>query len=165
MVPKVVGSSPTGRPNKTKKAALKAAFIVKKYIFAVVKNRPFLLAFLVIATLFVACNKKQLTPKPDHLIPFNQMVEIMAESYLIESMIYFLPPDSDKIVITQTLYNDLFVKNNISKNQYNSSIKYYLADKISAEKLLNAVSDQIATKRKKYFPETENKPIDDSPNR
>jgi hypothetical protein len=130
-----------------------------------VKNRPLLLALLVFATLFVACNKKRLTPKPDHLIPFNQMVEVMADSYLIESMIYFLPPDSNKITITQTLYNDLFVKNKISKNQYNSSIKYYLADQILAEKLLNAVSDKISTKRKQYFPETENSVPDDSPNR
>lgn len=123
------------------------------------------LALLLITVLFCACNKKQLTPKPDHLIPFDKMVNVMAESYVIESMVYYLPPDSDKTTITRSLYSDLFTKNKITKDQFNASIKYYLAEKTSAERILNAVSNKIDQKRKLYVTEPEQNETDDSPNR
>lgn len=110
---------------------------------------------LFLALVLCACNKKQLTPRPDNLIEFEKMVDIMAESYVIESMVYFLPPDSDKTTITRSLYSDFFLKNNITKDQYNASIKYYLAEKNSAELLLKNVSDKIDQKRKLYVTDPE----------
>ena len=89
----------------------------------------------------------------------------MAESYVIESMVYYLPPDSDKTTITRSLYSDLFTKNKITKDQFNASIKYYLAEKTSAERILNAVSNKIDQKRKLYVTEPEQNETDDSPNR
>lgn len=91
--------------------------------------------------------------KPDNLIPFDNMVKVISDSYVIESMIYYISPDSDKVSITRSLYSDLFNRYNITKEQYTSSIKYYLAEKSSADKLLKSVSDNIAVRRKFYVDE------------
>ncbi|GEM_PF-760711 len=152
-------------PKQIKSSFLAAFLILKLCIFAPVKMNNKYLALLLITVLFCACNKKQLTPKPGNLIPFDKMVNVMAESYVIESMIYYLPPDSDKTIITKSLYSDLFTKNKISKDQFNSSIKYYLAEKSSAERILKAVSNKIDQKRKLYVTEPEKNEEDDSPNR
>lgn len=118
---------------------------------------------IIVIVLLNACNKKQLTPKPGNLIPYENIVDIMAESYIIESMVYYLPPDSDKTAITRSLYSNLFVKNDITKDQYNASIKYYLAEKNSADQLLKAVSEKIDQKRKLYITDPEENEEDESP--
>ena len=115
----------------------------------------FYIVLILIAMVVSSCNKKQLMPKPNNLIPYDNMVVIIADSYVIESMVYYLSPDSDKVAITKSLYYDLFNKNNITKEQFTSSISYYLAEKSSAEKLLKSVSDNIAERRKLYVDEPE----------
>lgn len=115
-----------------------------------VKQKHTLIVFFAIIVLFSACNKKQLMPKPDDLIPYDKMVNVMAESYVIESMVYYLSPDSDKVTITRSLYSNLFNKYNISNDQFRTSIMYYLAEKSSAEKILKSVSENISEKRKLY---------------
>lgn len=49
------------------------------------------------------------------------------------------------------MYYNMFEENKISKEQYVSSINYYLAEKKSAEKFLRAVQDKISIQRDKYF--------------
>jgi hypothetical protein len=119
------------------------------------KMNRFYIVLILIAMVVSSCNKKQLMPKPSNLIPYDNMVVIIADSYVIESMVYYLSPDSDKVAITKSLYYDLFNKNNITKEQFTSSISYYLAEKSSAEKLLKSVSDNIAERRKLYVDEPE----------
>lgn len=101
--------------------------------------------------LIVSCNKTIQTEKPSDLIPYNQMIDITTQAYIIESMLYFLPPDSDKVTISRSMYYNMFEENKISKEQYVSSINYYLAEKKSAEKFLRAVQDKISIQRDKYF--------------
>lgn len=96
-------------------------------------------------------NKTIQTEKPSDLIPYNQMIDITTQAYIIESMLYFLPPDSDKVTISRSMYYNMFEENKISKEQYVSSINYYLAEKKSAEKFLRAVQDKISIQRDKYF--------------
>lgn len=117
------------------------------------KRNRYFIAITLIALLVSGCNKKQLMHKPDNLIPFDNMVKVISDSYVIESMIYYISPDSDKVSITRSLYSDLFNRYNITKEQYTSSIKYYLAEKSSADKLLKSVSDNIAVRRKFYVDE------------
>jgi len=119
------------------------------------KMRRFFIVFMLLCVTLSGCNKKQLMPKPNNLIPYDNMVLIIADSYVIESMVYYLSPDSDKVTITKSLYYDLFDKYNITKEQFTSSISYYLAEKSSAEKLLKSVSDNIAERRKLYVDETD----------
>ncbi len=119
------------------------------------KMRRFFIVLMLLSVTLSGCNKKQLMPKPNNLIPYDNMVLIIADSYVIESMVYYLSPDSDKVTITKSLYYDLFNKYNITKEQFTSSISYYLAEKSSAEKLLKSVSDNIAERRKLYVDETD----------
>jgi hypothetical protein len=120
-----------------------------------VKQKHTLIGLFIIAVLLSACNKKQLMPKPNNLIPYDKMVDIMAESYVIESMVYYLSPDSDKVTITRSLYSNLFNEYNITNDQFRTSIKYYLAEKSSADKILQSVSENIAEKRKLYVDDSE----------
>lgn len=128
-----------------------------------VKQKHALIAILVITVLLSACNKKQLMPKPSNLIPYDMMVNVMAESYVIESMVYYLSPDSDKVTITRSLYSNLFNKYNITNDQFRTSIKYYLAEKSSADKILKSVSDNISEKRKLYVDDSEEDEDDEFP--
>lgn len=98
-----------------------------------------------------SCNKTIQTEKPSDLIPYKQMIDITTQAYIIESMIYFLPPDSNKATISRSMYYNMFEENKISKDQYVSSINYYLAEKKSAEKFLRAVQDKISIQRDQYF--------------
>lgn len=120
-----------------------------------VKLKHTLIAIFAITVLISACNKKQLMPKPNNLIPYDKMVNVMAESYVIESMVYYLSPDSDKVTITRSLYSNLFNKYNITNDQFRTSIKYYLAEKSSADKILKSVSENISEKRKLYVDDPE----------
>lgn len=106
---------------------------------------------LLILTLFSGCRKTVQTERPADLIPYEKMVDVTTEAYIIESMIYFLPPDSDKVGLSRSMYYHMFDENNISKEQYVSSINYYLAEKKSAEKFLRAVQDEISVKRDDYL--------------
>jgi len=113
-----------------------------------IEKYKFYLFFL--TALFFACNNGQFKQKPANLIPFNNMVEILSETYLIESMIYFLPPDSDRVLMAQSIYSELFIKHSISKEQFVNSIRYYLQDKKRADELLTEVSN-LVEKRKDEF--------------
>lgn len=104
--------------------------------------------YLLVITLVTSCHKGKQTEKPDDLISYDKMTQIISETYIIESILYFLPQDSDKINVSRSMYYDLFVtKNHITKEQYISSINYYLADKNTSDKLLKDVQKIIAARR------------------
>lgn len=106
-----------------------------------------LLIILLALSLLVSCNKKQLQKKPAQLIPVEKMTDIIAESYLIESMINFSSGDSSKQALTQNLYADLFRKYGITKEQYISSITYYLSEKDQANEILTESSEKLNQKQ------------------
>ena len=115
------------------------------------------LVFLVISFMFLnGCQKKRVVPPPPNLIPYDSMVVILEETFIIESIVYYTPPDSDRLSVTRSLYADLFKQHGITKEQYVSSINYYLADKERAEDLLRSVTDRINVKKSKIVPEDEN---------
>ena len=107
------------------------------------------LVFLAAGVLFSACNsKKQVMEKPDHLINRITLVNILAESYLIESSLHMLPPDSiGRNDLARLYYKDLFDRYNITNEQFESSVAYYISEEKSAEKLLNAAAALIVSKK------------------
>lgn len=120
------------------------------------------LIFLVIPFLFMnGCQKKKVMPPPPNLIPYDSMVVILEKTFIIESIIYYTPPDSDRLSATRTLYADLFNQYGITKEQYISSINYYLADKSRAEQLLRDVSEKINETKSKLIPEDEADPFNE----
>jgi len=108
-----------------------------------------IILFWIFATLLSGCgNKKQVMEKPDHLINRITLVNILAESYLIESTLQMTPPDTiSKEVLAQQYYKDLFDRYHITNEQFESSIAYYVSEEKSAEKLLNDAATLIVSKK------------------
>ena len=105
---------------------------------------------LIILFLLPACKKKISTLKPENLINNVTLAEIISESYLIESMLYHLPYDSNRTTMTQSFYCELFQKYNVTKDQYVNSVKYYFTDKNMANELLTKAA-QILDEKKEEF--------------
>ena len=107
------------------------------------------IASLVSLACLSGCNsKKQVMEKPDHLINRITLVNILAESYLIESSLHMLPPDSiGRNDLARLYYKDLFDRYNITNEQFESSVAYYISEEKSAEKLLNAAAALIVSKK------------------
>ena len=95
------------------------------------------------------CNdKKKVMKRPPHLINRITLVNILAESYLIESTLQMSTTDSiGKDELTRRYYKDLFDRYHITREQFESSIAYYVSEEKSAEKLLNDASALIVNKK------------------
>ena len=115
----------------------------------IVKNQNVILLLLAVLMLFSGCgNKKQVMEKPDHLINRITLVNILAESYLIESTLQMTPSDTiSKEVLAQQYYKNLFDRYHITNEQFESSIAYYVSEEKSEEKLLNDAATLIVSKK------------------
>lgn len=101
-----------------------------------------------IALLTGCDNKKQMMKKPDNLINRITLVNILADSYLIESTLQMTPPDSiSKEELARQYYKDLFERYQITSEQFESSVTYYISEEKSAEKLLNDAATLIVSKK------------------
>ncbi|MBP5495825.1 MAG: DUF4296 domain-containing protein [Bacteroidales bacterium] len=107
------------------------------------------LVLLAAGVFFTACNSKKLVmEKPDHLINRITLVNILAESYLIESTLQLTTPDSiGKSDLARLYYKDLFDRYQITNEQFESSVAYYISEEKSAEKLLNDAAALIVSKK------------------
>lgn len=106
---------------------------------------PIIAAFIV----FAGCNNKQhVMEKPDNLINRITLVNILADSYLIESTLQMTPQDSiGKDELARRYYKDLFDRYHITNEQFASSIAYYVSEEKSADKLLSDASALIVSKK------------------
>lgn len=114
-------------------------------------NKSKTLAILLLATLccFSGCkSKKHVSEKPDNLINRITLVNILADSYLIESTLQMTSPDSiSKSELARQYYKDLFDRYHITNEQFESSVAYYISEEKSAEKLLNDAAALIVSKK------------------
>lgn len=115
------------------------------------KKQLILLSLLGILLLFSACHKKRLQPKPDHLISYEKMVDIVAEVNLTEAVVYLAPPDSNKRRMSHALYENIFKEYDITQEQFKSSLSYYLGDEEQANKLVNNVAERLKLRREAFF--------------
>lgn len=129
------------------------------------KNRTLFFILSACIVFFTACHKKQLLEKPHNLIPYSQTVQLLSEIFMIESTINFAPADSNKAAVTVSLYNHLFQKYGITREQFEESISYYLADEDQSEKMLTEVSEIMEKKQKDFSRENEKSLSDDGENR
>lgn len=103
----------------------------------------------VIVLVLSGCNdKKKVMKRPPNLINRVTLVNILAESYLIESTLQMSPQDSiGKDELARRYYKDLFDRYHITSEQFESSVAYYISEEKSAEKLLNDASALIVNKK------------------
>ena len=107
------------------------------------------------------CNdKKKVMKKPPHLINRITLVNILAESYLIESTLQMTVPDSiSKDELARRYYKDLFDRYHITSEQFESSVAYYVSEEKSAEKLLSDASALIVNKKNEMMIDESNSTI------
>ena len=119
---------------------------MKKIVDTLQKTASVLVA---VAVLFSGCNsKKQVMEKPDHLINRITLVNILADSYLIESTLQMTGSDTiSKDDLARLYYKDLFDRYHITNEQFESSVAYYISEEKSAEKLLNDAAALIVSKK------------------
>ena len=113
------------------------------------KTQNVILLLLTVLILFSGCkSKKQMMEKPDNLINRITLVNILAESYLIESTLQMTPTDSiSKDNLARLYYKDLFDRYHITNEQFKASMAYYVSEEKSSEKLLNDASALIVSKK------------------
>ena len=103
----------------------------------------------------VACNKKQFQKKPENLIPSDKITTIISDILLIENAINGLPPDSCRIRMMNIYYLDLFTRYNITKEQFQKSMDYYLSNEGNALKMFKAVEMELNDIKNEYFEDDE----------
>ena len=115
------------------------------------KRLTHILFILIAAVMMVlsGCNdKKKVMKNQPHLINRITLVNILAESYLIESTLQMTVPDTiRKEELARRYYKDLFDRYKITNEQFESSVAYYVSEEKSAEKLLNDASALIVNKK------------------
>ena len=113
------------------------------------KITTILFASFVLLSCLSGCNsKKQVMEKPDNLINRITLVNILADSYLIESTLQLSPNDTlSRDELARLYYKDLFDRYHITNEQFESSVAYYISEEKSAEKLLNDAATLIVSKK------------------
>ena len=113
-------------------------------------KRTYLWILLIpIMMIAAGCHKKQVQKRPDNLISRNTIVNIIAECYIIESMVSYNPPDTiNRFESTKAYYKDLFNRYNVTREQFNTSVQYYLGDEDQANKILTEASELVIKKKK-----------------
>ena len=102
-----------------------------------------------IMLLAVSCHKKQVQKKPDNLINRSTMVNIIAESYIIESIVSYNPEDTvQRLDRTRAYYKDLFNRYHVTREQFHASVQYYMGDEDQATKILTEAADLVTKKKK-----------------
>ena len=102
-----------------------------------------------LVALATGCHKKQVQKKPDNLISRNTIVNVIAECYIIESVVGYNPSDTvNRFMSTKAYYKDLFDRYNITREQFNASIQYYMGDEDQADKILSEASALVSKKKK-----------------
>ncbi|MCQ2275912.1 MAG: DUF4296 domain-containing protein [Bacteroidales bacterium] len=114
-------------------------------------KRSLYILIAIVLVCFASCkSKKQVLDKPEGLINRSTMVKIIADSYIIESTVHLSADTISKSELAQKYYKELFQRYNITREQFVSSINYYVSEESSAEKLLSDASKLIEKKRESY---------------
>jgi len=74
------------------------------------------------------------------------MTQILSETYLIESKLFFLPNHFDKPFIAHKLYGELFDKYKIDSAMYVRSLNYYITNSQLSDSLFEAATNLLIMK-------------------
>jgi hypothetical protein len=98
----------------------------------------------------MSCHKKQIREKPVNLLSYEKVTEMVTDISLVESIVYLLPPDSDRLRVSREMYSTLFSGYGVDKDQFISSLSYYLADEDQSLKMLNTVEENVMQREQKW---------------
>lgn len=105
-----------------------------------------------IAFVSISCKSNREDRTPDNIIPRDTLTHILAETYLIESEVHEgLHVHEQKQNATRMLYNELFKKHNITQQDFEQSVHYYLSKKEMAEPFLRECDSILMTMKDDFI--------------
>ncbi len=83
-------------------------------------------SLLFIAVILFSCSEKKAMPTPDNLISIDSMVPILIDIHIADALLSDIRlHDKDLRDSTRSYYNYVFKKHEISRMQFDSSMRYY----------------------------------------
>lgn len=101
-----------------------------------------LFALTLVLSAVSACNHQR---APENLLPEDVMVDVLYESYLFEGY-SAITTDYDYRQLaaeTKSYYDDLFKKHDITQEQYDASVDYYMRNRMLFEGIYNQVISRL----------------------
>ena len=117
------------------------------------RSLSLILLVLICSLLFANCTEKSTTQEnapnltKSKVIPRDIMVPLVADCYLTEGIIFSAPADSNKQKMTLGLYQKLFEKYGITRNQFEHSIQYYFKQNEESKIFMDEVKVILEQKR------------------
>ncbi|MBR6334293.1 MAG: DUF4296 domain-containing protein [Bacteroidales bacterium] len=111
-------------------------------------KRSALLFIIICSLLTSSCHKKQVVAeKPENLINRKTMVQVLTDSYIAEALVYatldsMSLPETDNLI--RASYKEIFDRYHITKDQFVTSIEYYISDKEVIEKMMEEVLTNLS---------------------
>ncbi|MXN92135.1 DUF4296 domain-containing protein [Flavobacterium sp. Sd200] len=107
------------------------------------------LVFILFAVLAVACNENT-APKPDKLLDKNEMVDILYDITLLQSIKSYQPATLDSNNVNT--HNYIYRKYNIDSLTFAQNHLYYASDIEGYEKIQKKVTDRINKNKEALAP-------------
>lgn len=104
---------------------------------------------LLLPLLAVACNPKSQEQTAETTPPIDRetMVDLMADCFILEGVIYYQNVDSLQRAKTQEKYSELFDFYDVTVEDFQQSVNFYLKEKETSKLFLEDVNLKILEKR------------------
>lgn len=106
-----------------------------------------LCALFLLLPIFAGCNTEDKKPvPPEDLIEKSVFIEMVADQFTIEAVIYNTPPESNKKSISAYMYQEWLDKYHTTPEAFQRSVDYYLYTEKNAKKIMGEVRKKIQEK-------------------
>lgn len=102
--------------------------------------------FLISIVLLISagCGQKNKEEIPEDVIPREQMIDIMVDTWFMESVIHNTIKEYERLEpISVSMYKEFFEEHDITKEQFEHSIEYYMRDDESSQEFVQACSQRF----------------------
>jgi hypothetical protein len=110
----------------------------------ILKYFKFLILPAVIA--FASCSSQNEVKKPDKLIEVDKMKDVYIDLLTVDAFAIAHPNDRDSAHFDiPQMYNDVFSRHHVSKEQVKASLDYYLHNPTNQENIFQSVTDTLSS--------------------
>lgn len=94
--------------------------------------------------LISGCGQKKEEQIPADVIPREQMIDIMVDAWFMESVIHNTIKEYERLEpVSVSMYKDFFEEHNITKEQFEQSIKYYMRNDETSQEFVQVCSQRF----------------------
>lgn len=108
------------------------------------------IAFLILLALllFVGCEQEKEEQVPADVIPREQMIDIMVDAWFMESVIHNTIKEYERLEpVSVSMYKNFFEEHDITKEQFEQSIKYYMRDDETSQEFVQDCSQRFEERK------------------